>query len=127
MNCRGLTVVRVVSAAPEPEGVPKAGGIVEAPADVAQLVERHLAKVKVAGSRPVVRSGGGPFRSPLFGSHGGVAEWLRRGSAKPFTPVQFRAPPRRPGIPAPFDNRYGRLAQGESASLTRKRSEVQIL
>ena len=27
------------------------------PADVAQLVERHLAKVKVAGSRPVVRSG----------------------------------------------------------------------
>ena len=26
-------------------------------ADVAQLVERHLAKVKVAGSRPVVRSG----------------------------------------------------------------------
>jgi len=27
-----------------------------APADVAQLVERHLAKVKVAGSIPVIRS-----------------------------------------------------------------------
>ena len=37
------------------------------PADVAQLVERHLAKVKVAGSRPVVRSGAAvvvaPFRT----------------------------------------------------------------
>ena len=31
-------------------------GILAGPADVAQLVERHLAKVKVAGSRPVVRS-----------------------------------------------------------------------
>jgi hypothetical protein len=30
--------------------------IVIAPADVAQLVERHLAKVKVAGSIPVIRS-----------------------------------------------------------------------
>ena len=27
------------------------------PADVAQLVERNLAKVEVAGSKPVVRSG----------------------------------------------------------------------
>ena len=25
--------------------------------------------------------------------HGGVAEWFRQGSAKPCTPVQFRAPP----------------------------------
>ena len=41
-------------------------------ADVAQLVERNLAKVEVAGSRPVIRSEG--FAAP----HGGVAE--RRGS-----------------------------------------------
>ena len=33
-------------------------------ADVAQLVERHLAKVKAAGSRPVVRSRGGMHRPP---------------------------------------------------------------
>ena len=32
------------------------GGILGGPADVAQLVERHLAKVKVAGSIPVIRS-----------------------------------------------------------------------
>ena len=32
------------------------GGIVAAHADVAQLVERNLAKVEVAGSNPVVRS-----------------------------------------------------------------------
>ncbi len=41
-------------------------------ADVAQLVERNLAKVEVAGSRPVIRSEG--FAAP----NGGVAE--RRGS-----------------------------------------------
>ncbi|CCF12576.1 hypothetical protein BLGI_451 [Brevibacillus laterosporus GI-9] len=33
-------------------------------ADVAQLVERRLAKAKVAGSRPVVRS-----------IYGGIAKW----------------------------------------------------
>ena len=44
-------------------------------ADVAQLVEHHLAKVGVAGSNPVVRSTGGPA-GPLFG---GVAEWLGSG------------------------------------------------
>src|SRR6188472_1763880 len=44
------------------------------PADVAQLVERNLAKVEVAGSSPVVRS---EAIVPLA-FHGGVAE--RRGS-----------------------------------------------
>jgi hypothetical protein len=80
-------------------------------ADVAQLVEHHLAKVRVAGSSPVIRSGArsGGARVPVSASapsgqlpegvlpigspHGGVAEWFRQGSAKPCTPVQFRAPP----------------------------------
>ncbi len=49
---------------------------------------------------------------------------VRQWPAKPRTPVRFRSPPRICGgsIAA-----LGRLAQGESASLTRKRSEVQIL
>ena len=42
-------------------------------ADVAQLVAHHLAKVRVAGSNPVVRSQGVRTRT-----HGGVAE--RRGN-----------------------------------------------
>ena len=33
-------------------------------ADVAQLVEHHLAKVRVAGSNPVVRSEYSRFRAP---------------------------------------------------------------
>ena len=41
-------------------------------ADVAQLVEHHLAKVRVAGSNPVVRSnrspGERPFSGPLVAS-----------------------------------------------------------
>jgi hypothetical protein len=37
-----------------------------------------------------LRGPGGPLRE---GRHGGVAEWFRQGSAKPCTPVQFRAPP----------------------------------
>ena len=44
-------------------------------ADVAQLVEHHLAKVRVAGSNPVVRSAELSFE---FSQHGGVAE--RRGN-----------------------------------------------
>src|SRR6266567_608140 len=44
---------------------------------------------------------------------GGMAEWHRQGPAKPCTRVRFPLPPR------------GRLAQRESASLTRKRSLVQ--
>lgn len=51
-----------------------------ATADVAQLVERHLAKVKVAGSRPVVRSTG-RCRRPV--EIGGVAEWLGKGLQNP--------------------------------------------
>ena len=44
-------------------------------AGIAQLVERNLAKVEVAGSNPVVRSEGG-FGRPLFDRGlGDVAEW----------------------------------------------------
>jgi hypothetical protein len=95
---------------------------------VAQLVEHHLAKVRVAGSNPVVRSEvpdtDSRMRSARLCRHlgrpaswavagGGMAEWLRQGPAKPCTRVRFPLPPR------------GRLAQRESASLTRKRSLVQ--
>jgi hypothetical protein len=90
-------------------------------ADVAQLVEHHLAKVRVAGSNPVVRSEAPDAVYAAEGPHGsrdrfspgdgagsgGVAEWLRQGPAKPCTRVRFPPPPR------------GRLAQWESATLTR--------
>src|SRR6185437_9738252 len=80
------------------------------------VVEHHLAKVRVAGSNPVVRS---EWPEVISGwpraIRGGMAEWFRQGPAKPCTRVRFPLPPR------------GRLAQRESASLTRKRSQVQIL
>src|SRR5579875_4047193 len=83
-------------------------------ADVAQLVEHHLAKVRVAGSNPVVRSetpnavgdDRTALRDLIAGLHlrrppgppagrpcGGVAEWLRQGPAKPCTRVRFPSPP----------------------------------
>ncbi len=43
-------------------------------ADVAQLVEHHLAKVRVAGSNPVVRSGRG--KPVPASSHALVAEMV---------------------------------------------------
>ena len=64
-------------------------------ADVAQLVEHHLAKVRVAGSNPVVRSEV-PIGSRQVPRPGGVAEWHRQGPAKPCTRVRFPPPPRRP-------------------------------
>ena len=67
-------------------------------ADVAQLVERNLAKVEVAGSNPVSRS---RFlvAPPVTGGSGRIS--LRRGgrvvmqrTATPCMPVRFRpAPP----------------------------------
>src|SRR4028119_2160756 len=56
-------------------------------AEVAQLVEHHLAMVRVAGSNPVFRSG--PWRPRLW-RHGRV---VRRRTANPLTPVRFRVPP----------------------------------
>ena len=81
-------------------------------ADVAQLVEHHLAKVRVAGSNPVVRSEvpiGRQVPRP-----GGVAEWHRQGPAKPLYAGS---------IPASASHvqqvHVGRLAQWESTTLTR--------
>ena len=64
---------------------------------MAQLVEHHLAKVRVAGSNPVVRSEdalGRPAGPSVGQISGGVAEWLRQGPAKPCTRVRFPPPPR---------------------------------
>ena len=67
-------------------------------ADVAQLVEHHLAKVRVAGSNPVVRS------EEVLGTRG-LPRWsgreARQRTANPSTRVQIPSPPH----PA------GRLAQ----------------
>jgi hypothetical protein len=70
-------------------------------ADVAQLVAHHLAKVRVAGSNPVVRSSDAQsgrwdqyYSDPAAATSGGVAEWLRQGPAKPCTRVRFPPPPR---------------------------------
>ena len=53
-------------------------------ADVAQLVERNLAKVEVAGSTPVVRSTRAVAGPPaLFAGSGDVAEWLGKGLQNP--------------------------------------------
>jgi hypothetical protein len=114
---------------------------------VAQLVEHHLAKVRVASSNLVVRSKWG-FR-PLRWWSGREA---RQRPAKPSTRVQIPSPPLRTissagerfpdteevtgSIPvsstgparacsAPRRGDPARLAQRESASLTRKRSLVQ--
>src|SRR4051812_1808024 len=90
-------------------------------ADVAQLVAHHLAKVRVAGSNPVVRSErSGPrvVASPRWSGRE-----ARQRPAKPCTRVQIPSPPR---TRSTEDNRIpGRLAQWERASLTRKRSLVQ--
>jgi hypothetical protein len=48
-------------------------------ADVAQLVEHHLAKVGVAGSNPVVRS-----TKPLVSGLLGIAVWASDGEMVPF-------------------------------------------
>ncbi len=65
---------------------------------MAQLVEHHLAKVRVAGSNPVVRSRVCEVRGQARpGLPGGVAEWFRQGPAKPCTRVRFPPPPRQQG------------------------------
>ncbi len=59
-------------------------------ADVAQLVEHHLAKVRVAGSNPVVRSFQRSSRSVSWWS----GREARQRPAKPCTRVQIPSPPR---------------------------------
>ena len=80
-------------------------------ADVAQLVAHHLAKVRVAGSNPVIRSeGANRHQTP-------TVEWPS-GEATACKAVHTGSIPVSTSRPA-------RLAQRESASLTRKRSLVQ--
>ena len=94
---------------------------------MAQLVEHHLAKVRVAGSNPVVRSEVPEAVSRADG---------QLGSSAPARPRRGRPVAEWPsglgkGLQSPvrgFDSRFrldGRLAQRESASLTRKRPLVQ--
>ncbi len=64
----------------------------ESQADVAQLVERNLAKVEVASSSLVVRSEKGR-RSPPWWS----GREARQRTANPSTRVQIPSPPRLPG------------------------------
>jgi hypothetical protein len=82
-------------------------------ADVAQLVAHHLAKVRVAGSNPVIRSKVQVASIP-------AVEWPS-GEATACKAVHTGS------IPVSTSNFYppARLAQRESASLTRKRSLVQ--
>jgi hypothetical protein len=82
-------------------------------ADVAQLVAHHLAKVRVAGSNPVVRSRVQVASNP-------AVEWPS-GEATACKAVHTGS------IPVSTSNSLtrARLAQRESASLTRKRSLVQ--
>ena len=81
-------------------------------ADVAQLVAHHLAKVRVAGSNPVIRSKGAVASTP-------AVEWPS-GEATACKAVHTGS------IPVSTSKRSpARLAQRESASLTRKRSLVQ--
>src|SRR5262249_10237219 len=62
-----------------PATVPNGFGTLTALADVAQLVEHHLAKVRVAGSRPVVRS----TQPDTSKGKGATAAAKRRAAARP--------------------------------------------
>ena len=73
-------------------------------ADVAQLVEHHLAKVRVAGSSPVVRSERSwphPLTTRLRGGGRLFTRWsgreARQRTANPYTRVQIPSPPRAAG------------------------------
>ena len=81
--------------------------------------------VRVAGSTPVVRSGRGAVASPraLGGATGGMAEWLGKGLQNPVPRFDSGC---RLSVWDAGPGKRGRLAQGESASLTRKRSVVRI-
>src|SRR5919112_3300348 len=90
-------------------------------ADVAQLVEHHLAKVRVAGSNPVVRSEPRALVVRSAPPCGGVAE--RRGNGLQSRLHGFKSrlhlgPAENGGADRPV-GRNGRLAQWSSATLTR--------
>ena len=71
-------------------------------ADVAQLVEHHLAKVRVAGSNPVIRSGRQHLLSNRGTSGSPEGRWVgredRQRPAKPSTRVRIPYPPRAVGV-----------------------------
>ncbi len=66
-------------------------------ADVAQLVEHHLAKVRVAGSNPVVRSEGVSSLTTRPVLHRWSGREARQRTANPCTRVQIPSPPRAAG------------------------------
>ena len=82
-------------------------------ADVAQLVAHHLAKVRVAGSNPVIRS-------KMLEASIPAVEWPS-GEATACKAVHTGSIP----VSTSVYTTRARLAQRESASLTRKRSLVQ--
>ena len=84
--------------------VSRRGGLPRSAADVAQLVEHHLAKVRVAGSSPVVRSERSwphPLTTRLRGGGRLFTRWsgreARQRTANPYTRVQIPSPPRAAG------------------------------
>ena len=94
-------------------------GTLPACADVAQLVERNLAKVEVAGSNPVIRSEDGLGR-PLLTK---VSATWPSGQARVCKTLY---PGSIPGVASQGYNAHnGRLAQRQSAASTRQRSAVQ--
>jgi hypothetical protein len=94
-------------------------GTLRACADVAQLVERNLAKVEVAGSNPVIRSEDG-FGRPLLTN---VSATWPSGQARVCKTLY---PGSIPGVASSGYNAHnGRLAQRQSAASTRQRSAVQ--
>ena len=99
--------------------VSRRGGNIAVLADVAQLLERNLAKVEVAGSNPVVRSEGG-FGRPLLTE---VSATWPSGEARVCKTLY---PGSIPGVAsAGYNAQHGRLAQRQSAASTRQRSLVQ--
>src|SRR5690349_19695290 len=95
--------------AERPANVSSVAGEAGRHADVAQLVAHHLAKVRVAGSNPVVRSERGLHRLRVRGQLGGVAE--RRGNG-----LQSRVHGFKSRLHLATQEDFGRLAQRERAS-----------
>ena len=119
MNSRPRAGVREGSAQPAHNLFRRLRGSIHASADVAQLVERNLAKVEVAGSNPVVRSEGG-FGRPLLTK---VSATWPSGEARVCKTLY---PGSIPGVAsAGYNAQHGRLAQRQSAASTRQRSLVQ--
>ena len=119
MSCPRPAAVPAASGRPAHDWFRLARGSIHRSADVAQLVERNLAKVEVAGSNPVVRSKGGSDR-PLLTE---VSATWPSGEARVCKTLY---PGSIPGVASSGYNAHnGRLAQRQSAASTRQRSLVQ--